>query len=185
MITYLYHKQHKQTGLNYFGKTTKDPYLYCGSGKYWTSHINKYGNDVETLQVWEFTDIDKCSEFALEFSIQHNIVESKEWANLRLENGLDGGHTPGAYSDAANQKRREKLIGRVFAPETLAKRSEAAKGKRTGIDNPMFGRKQSNLSKDTAKVILNQKIECVHCGMICRLVNHSRWHGDKCKNKSP
>jgi hypothetical protein len=32
MITYLYHKRHKQTGLNYFGKTIRDPYVYRGSG---------------------------------------------------------------------------------------------------------------------------------------------------------
>ena len=185
MITYLYHKQHKQTGLNYFGKTIKDPYLYQGSGKYWTSHLNKHGNDVDTVQVREFTDINECSKFALEFSAKHNIVESNEWANLRFENGLDGGHTPGAYTDAANQKRREKLIGRVFTPESLAKRSAMVKGKRTGIDNPMFGRKQSNLSKETSRIVLLQKIECIHCGMICRLANHSRWHGNNCKNKSP
>ena len=88
MITYLYHKQHKQTGLNYFGKTTKDPQHYRGSGKYWLSHLKKHGNDIETLQVWKFTDIDECSKFALEFSFKHNIVESNNWANLRFENGL-------------------------------------------------------------------------------------------------
>ena len=77
MIIYLYHKRHRLTGLNYFGKTTIEPYEYCGSGKYWRRHLNKHGFDVETVQVWEFNDQDQCTEFALDFSIRNNIVESK------------------------------------------------------------------------------------------------------------
>lgn len=185
MITYLYHKQHKQTGLNYFGKTTKDPQYYRGSGKYWLSHLKKHGNDVATLQVWKFTNINECSKFALEFSFKHNIVESNEWANLRLENGLDGGDTPSSYTESARQKRKEKLTGRVFSPETLIKMSLSKKGKKTGSENSMFGKRQSDLNKETAKIIFSQKAECMHCGMICRLANHTRWHGNNCKNKSP
>jgi hypothetical protein len=45
--TWLYIKQHNLTKLKYFGKTiNKDPVKYKGSGKHWTRHINKYGNDV-------------------------------------------------------------------------------------------------------------------------------------------
>jgi hypothetical protein len=91
MTIYLYHKRHRKTGLNYFGKTKTDPYKYNGSGKYWVSHINKYGPDIETVQVWEFAELTECNNFALEFSAKNNIVESKSWANLKVENGLDGG----------------------------------------------------------------------------------------------
>lgn len=185
MITYLYHKQHKQTGLNYFGKTTKDPYIYRGSGKYWSAHLNKHGNNVETVQVWEFTDINECSKFALKFSLEHNIVESTEWANLRPENGLDGGYTPSGYTLESRLKRSTKLKGRTYSKESLEKMSAAKKGKHKGIHNAMFGKQQSVLCKETAKTVLSKTLQCVHCGKICRLVNHSRWHGDKCKNKSP
>jgi len=91
MTIYLYHKRHRKTGLNYFGKTKTDPNKYNGSGKYWIAHLNKHGFDVETISIWEFTDLTECSRFATEFSIKNNIVESKDWANLKIENGLDGG----------------------------------------------------------------------------------------------
>jgi len=90
--TFLYIKQHKVTGLKYFGKTTKkDPVAYLGSGKHWKRHIKKHGEHIETLWYQLFTDEQKMVEYALRFSKDNNIVESQEWANLKEENGLDGG----------------------------------------------------------------------------------------------
>ncbi len=57
MTIYLYHKRHRITGLNYFGKTTTNPYIYGGSGKYWANHLRVHGPDIETVQVWQFEDI--------------------------------------------------------------------------------------------------------------------------------
>lgn len=91
MIIYLYHKRHLKTNLNYFGKTTGNPYTYKGSGVYWNNHLRKHGNEVETIAVWEFNNLDECSNFAIEFSKTHDIVKSTNWANLCVENGLDGG----------------------------------------------------------------------------------------------
>lgn len=92
MTIYLYVKQHRVTKLKYFGKTTGiDPYKYNGSGLYWSQHLKTHGVDIETLQVWSFEDKAKCQEFALNFSLENNILESPEWANLKLENGADGG----------------------------------------------------------------------------------------------
>lgn len=91
--TYLYVKVHKITGLMYFGKTTKkNPLNYLGSGKHWKRHINKHGiENVETVWVSEpFTDKDDLEDFSLFFSDFFDIVNSKEWANLREENGIDG-----------------------------------------------------------------------------------------------
>lgn len=91
--TYLYIKTHNQTGLKYFGKTTrKDPYKYKGSGKHWVKHINIYGYDVTTEIVGYYTDKDLCMRTAIEFSEKNNIVESTKWANLKIET-LDGGDT--------------------------------------------------------------------------------------------
>ena len=109
MIIYLYHKRHSITGLNYFGKTTTDPYSYSGSGKYWGSHLKVHGNNIETIQVWEFNDVEECSMFAIEFSLKNNIVESKEWANLKIENGKDGGNSPAAQTPEAKRKRKQSL----------------------------------------------------------------------------
>lgn len=93
MTTYLYVKTHNVSGLKYFGKTTKDDYIsYPGSGKYWRRHLSKYGYDFSTILIAKFEEdeIDVLVEFATKFSIENEIVSSNEWANLQIENGLDG-----------------------------------------------------------------------------------------------
>jgi hypothetical protein len=90
--TYLYIKQHSITGLKYFGKTTNDPYTYNGSGVYWNDHIKKHGKEhIVTLWVSNLFHDKSIVDYALHFSEENNIVESKEWANQKPENGLDGG----------------------------------------------------------------------------------------------
>lgn len=90
--TYLYVKTHNQTGLKYFGKTTqKDPFKYKGSGKYWKRHLKIHGNDVSTEIIGYYTNVDECRYKALSFSKDNNIIDSKEWANFREEDGLLGG----------------------------------------------------------------------------------------------
>lgn len=42
--TYLYVKQHTITGLKYFGKTIKDPYVYPGSGTHCNTTSENRGN---------------------------------------------------------------------------------------------------------------------------------------------
>ena len=93
--TYLYIKQHSITKKKYFGKTTNvNPYEYNGSGKYWTDHIKKHGKEhIETLWVSYLYYDTSIVDVALQFSFENNIVESKEWANQKPENGLDGGDT--------------------------------------------------------------------------------------------
>jgi len=104
-MIYLYHKKHKITGLNYFGKTTVDPYSYNGSGKYWNSHLKKHGKEIETVEVWKFDNVNECSLFAINFSKENNIVESKDWANLKEENGLDGGFEKYRWYSNGNEDR--------------------------------------------------------------------------------
>jgi hypothetical protein len=89
--TYLYIKQHNDTGLKYFGKTTSNPEKYKGSGLYWTAHLKSHGNNVSTIWYERFNDKESLTEYAIAFSKENNIVESTEWANLKPENGLDGG----------------------------------------------------------------------------------------------
>jgi hypothetical protein len=91
MTVYLYAKQHNLTGKRYFGKTTRDPYKYNGSGLHWKRHCNKHGkNDVTTTWVHAYEDMDLLQQEALFFSKVYNIVESDEWLNMKPENGLDG-----------------------------------------------------------------------------------------------
>jgi hypothetical protein len=145
--TYLYIKQHSITGLKYFGKTTNsNPLKYLGSGTYWKKHIRKHGEEyVETIWMSEpYTNKEILTEVALKFSIENNIVESNEWANLILENGLDGG-THGAIvssetrnkisasnsrrrlSDATKQKIKNSKLN--ISDETRAKIGAASKNR--------------------------------------------------------
>jgi hypothetical protein len=89
-MIYLYIKTHRVTGLKYFGKTVRDPLTYRGSGLLWRRHIAKHGNDVDTEIIGQFESQEECTEVALKFSLDNNIVESDQWANLRMENGSDG-----------------------------------------------------------------------------------------------
>jgi hypothetical protein len=53
--------------------------------------VNYHGYDVTTEILGYYTDQEECKKAALEFSESHNIVESAEWANLEIEDGLNGG----------------------------------------------------------------------------------------------
>lgn len=141
MIIYLYVKQHSITGLKYFGMTRKiDPFSYKGSGLYWRRHIKKYGNDsIKTLEIWGFDDIQICSKFALNFSIENNIVNSIDWANLKIENGLDGGTNSSDFTDEWKKNISKSLKGKPGkspTAETRIKLSNSLKGKLSGDKNP-------------------------------------------------
>lgn len=159
MITYLYHKRHVRTGLNYFGKTTRDPYKYNGSGIYWKKHLKKHGIEVETVEVWAFADINECKNFAIEFSIKHHIVESKDWANFVIENGVDG-QSPGfknpklsEYNKVHNKDRKNQLgyipnrLGKKDSVETIEKKRQAHLGK---IYGPLSEETKQKISKSNS-----------------------------------
>lgn len=87
---YLYVKTHNITGLKYFGKTIQDPFKYNGSGTRWKNHLVKHGYDISTEIIAEFTNLDECKKFALDFSKDNEIVKSSSWANLKEED-ISGG----------------------------------------------------------------------------------------------
>ena len=123
--TYLYIKQHSITGLKYFGKTTKNnPVEYLGSGIHWKKHIKKHGVEfVKTIWFQLFQSKSEIIEFALKFSKENNIVNSKEWANLKEENGLDGGFDKGWWSESQIEnfriKQKERWAKGLVDPEKL------------------------------------------------------------------
>lgn len=152
----MYKKTHNKTGLNYLGKTTQDPFTYKGSGKRWGNHINKHGYDVTTEILRECQTNEEVKEWGLYYSALWNVVESRDWANLKEEYG-DGGGIRGegngmfgkTHSDElkANQagvasarfkgKSYEELYGKEKASELKQKRSIQLKGKdHSGKNNP-------------------------------------------------
>lgn len=133
MIT-LYIKIHNKTKLKYFGKTTSDPNTYRGSGKYWKRHIAKHGYDVKTIILYQTTSEQEASDWALSFSVKHDIVNNSSWANLRVENGKDGAPKGNMISEEVKQKISKSLTGRnlpkskyIFVNDTPAKRSHRIK----------------------------------------------------------
>lgn len=144
MIT-LYVKTHKKTGMKYFGKTTKkDPFQYNGSGKYWIKHLKKHGYDVITEIIGRYETQEECKKVALDFSKKNNIVESNEWANLRIENGIDGAP-----------------VGNTFSSETIKRMSEIKKNKfpkeyYIQLAKKRVGFKQSEYQKQKVKELFQQ-----------------------------
>lgn len=171
--TYLYIKQHSITGLKYFGKTCrKDPYTYNGSGKHWARHIKKHGKEyIITLWVSDLYYDTSIVEPALHFSEENNIVKSTDWANLKPENGLDGGwsitgplsaetrakistanigKTYGPCSDERKAKISAKAKGRPVSDETRAKMSVSLKGKRVSYETrAKISASKQNISDET------------------------------------
>lgn len=146
--TWLYIKEHNVTGLKYFGKTTRDPLKYKGSGTHWTRHISKHGNDTTTIWCQLFTDRAELTQYAIEFSIENNIVESANWANLIVEDGLGGG---GVAGRVVSDETRKKQMGKGSSEKTRALISMANTGKKHSKEtlNKMRGRVWSDLAKHT------------------------------------
>lgn len=104
MKTYLYLKTHNKTGLKYLGKTVQDPFSYKGSGKRWTRHLQKHGNDVTTTILLETENMDELKSEGLRYSTLWDVVNNSKFANIIPESG-DGGNT----SDSENYIRAIKL----------------------------------------------------------------------------
>ena len=211
--TVLYILQHSITGLKYFGKTTQDIRKYKGSGVYWTNHIKKHGKK-HVVPLWvsdPYIDSDAIVAFALAFSKEHNIVESKDWANIIPENGLSGGGNKG-ISPSAETKKKQSIAkigkpspnkGKTASDETKKKQSIAKIGKprepfsdahcqqisikKKGIPQSpehIKNRADAKRGKSSGK----QKnpapeVECPHCGLVGRGGGMKRYHFDNCKSR--
>jgi hypothetical protein len=171
--TFLYIKQHTITGKLYFGKTTKNPEKYLGSGRYWTKHIEKHGKE-HVVNLWYclFYDEEDCTKFALEFSNNHHIVESDDWANLMLENGATGGAVKNNHLKIYNKTRSHEY--NVKMAEYMNKN-----GKNVQWKNPT---KRNLAISDSLK---NKPfVTCPHCGKSAKLLGaFMSHHFDKCKEK--
>lgn len=191
MVIYtLYVKTHRKTGLKYLGKTKQDPYEYLGSGKRWTRHLKKHGNDVDTQVLQRCFSNSSVKAWGLFYSKLWSVVESKKWANLRPEDG-DGGDT--SMCDAFKEwiKRRDitgpknPRYGKKFDyvprpskqgknPSNFDQWARAAKGKsyyNNGVAESRF------LPDDVPSgwVKGRLQIQC-RCGKWCDISNLKRHH---------
>jgi len=185
--TYLYIKKHKQTGLLYFGKTTrKDPYKYLGSGKYWVKHIKKHGREIETIWAEQFLNMENLIEAATFISEFFDIVKSDKWANLDIENGLDGA-SPGrpswnkgikASTGGWNKGISSPGSGAPGIPKSEEHKKNISTGVKKSERKSTKGRKYPNRKK--RENIVHSTITCPVCGIIGGNNVMKRWHFDKC-----
>lgn len=101
-------KTHNKTGLKYlcYTKTSGDVFeSYKGSGTRWRNHLKKRGDSITTEIIFESDDYHDFKSKAIETSIKLNVVESKDWANLKIEEGDGGSSTHGRRwaHDGTNQ----------------------------------------------------------------------------------
>jgi hypothetical protein len=143
--TVIYIKEHSITGMKYLGKTTdiNSVHTYLGSGKYWARHINKHGKE-HVITKWvsdPFIDESRLVEFATFISEELDIVKSDKWANMIVENGLDGGSF--GHGDQNISKR----------PEVRKKISESLTGRKGYIPDSIVRKKISDAN--TGKIRLD------------------------------
>jgi len=128
MYIYLYLKRHNITGLKYLGKTTKDPYSYNGSGKYWLRHLKKHGTDITTKILYQTQSNEDFRLVGEYFSKKWNIVKSKQFANLMTETGTGGAQTGQAALNISIGVKQSYINN----PDLRRQRSESMKNyKRT------------------------------------------------------
>lgn len=145
-MIYLYVKTHNKTGLKYLGKTSQNPFVYRGSGKYWRNHIKKHGNDVSTSILCVCHTNEEIAQVGSYYSQKWNVKNSEEWANLKNETG-DGGahrwdgmekHLKQIASKGGHAKAQLKLPAwnkgksNPRSPESIEKQRQTLTGKKRG-----------------------------------------------------
>jgi hypothetical protein len=123
--TRLYYKQCSHCELKYYGKSTlQNVENYKGSGIRWVRHLKKHNSTA--IHVWnsEWFYDDSIIQVAMKFSIKNNIVESDEWANLVIENGVDGGYLGEKAIEKMLKTRDDPLWKETIGKETKEKMSK-------------------------------------------------------------
>lgn len=196
---YLYIKQHSLTGVKYFGKTSCDNVeSYTGSGKYWLAHIKKHGKEhVKTIWISEpFYDMELLQEFAIFVSEEFNIVNSSEWANLIVENGLDGApkgvKREGAFRERNGMFGKSKEKNPFYGKKHSIEQKRIWTDMRLGDKNPNAGGKaftQETLLKLRRPKANKQnyngtpgKITCINKNGIAVQVTTEQYHSQKSLN---
>lgn len=178
--TWLMIKVHSTTKKKYFCKTqrtfgSKSFDNYKGSGKYWTHHIKKHGSEYvyNELVIGPYTNKEQLINLATYISESLDVVNSDEWANLRIENGIDGNPLGVVFSEELCQKisirtsgannpmygngqlisgDRNGFFNKRHTTEMLAYLSEIKKGE----NNPMFGKEGAKPPKCSCVICKNE-----------------------------
>ena len=138
--------------------TTRDPFVYQGSGKRWVRHVKKHGYDVTTEVLFETDSFNLLQETGRKLSHQLNVVESEDFLNLVVENGQ--GFEPGHKGQTKNN---------FFGSGEHIRRIKSGELK----PHKPFGNKN-------AVGNVYEVVECPHCGTKGKGGQMKRWHFDNC-----
>ena len=108
---YLMVKTHNVTGIKYLCQTQrKNPFKYLGSGVAWGRHLKNNGEDITTEVIGTYETKEELIKNGIKYSKLWDVVDSKEWANLKLEEG-DGGDTSHTEGWKLGMARRRSYAG--------------------------------------------------------------------------
>jgi hypothetical protein len=139
------------------GKTSsKNPHLYKGSGTYWNNHIKHHGYDVTTEILKECDTNDEIAYWGKFYSELWDVVNSKNWANLKPEHGDGGSWICTEEHRLANSERNSgsnnPFYGKKHSEETKQKMKHNQPDKR--------GDKNPNWRDGISKLREHKKFEC-------------------------
>jgi hypothetical protein len=159
-------------GLKYLGVTKNDPIEYLGSGLLWQRHLKKHklkSKNIKTKVLLETENKNELIKKGIYFSNLFNVVESDEWANLKVESG-EGGSLP--WSEEKKRQFGEKRKGKKnpFYRGKLSEEHMAVIKDRCGKKNPV-ARSVEQIDINSGKVIkifetireASKSIKVLHC----------------------
>lgn len=154
MKQYMLYIKQSPTGLMYLGKFTRRSNnqkieRYTGSGVYWKSYLKKYGykaSDLKTFILLETDNYEELVDLGLFISKFFDIVNNKNFANLKLEEGDGFGKGENNPMRDTNQRLRMSGENNPMKRESVRKKNSESKIgiKRpdlAGSNHPMFGKK--------------------------------------------
>ena len=177
---YLYLKTHNITGKKYLGMTISDPYKYPGSGTYWRNHLRAHTNNVSTEVLFESTDPEEFSATALKYSMELNVVEDPQFANLMHEYGLNGGPNAGSFKPGRKGVPLTPEVKAILSANKTAYWVEWHKHNTLKPKEEYVKIGYNHCSRNTA-VINKVTLKCPHCNKSGNMGNMKRWHFDNCK----
>ncbi len=125
----------------YFGKTTQDIKYYYGSGVVWKQHLSVHKKGHKNIFIHKFNNQEICTWFALQYSLQNDIVNNDNYFNLKLEDGINGGNLENIlcgkdhpmfgrkHTEKSKQLMSIKKIGMKHTDRTKEKMSKTRTGK--------------------------------------------------------
>jgi hypothetical protein len=145
-MLYLLVKEHNLTGLKYLckhsSKDLKGCLTYHGSGTYWKRHLKQHGKDIKTTVLFSTENKTEFKKVATEYSLRFDVVNSKEWANLIIEEGQGGNtiidktiHSQKTSFGIKNSENYPKLLEHLKEQRKINQplAAKAAKEKLTGV----------------------------------------------------